>query len=55
MDTLYAQDREMATAAGGHGSTTAEAVTVAKPKHNDLSLKLKYELLKTVEKEPTIG
>ena len=45
----------MATAAGGHGSTSAGAGAVAKPKCNDLSLKLKYEVLKTAEKEPRIG
>ena len=27
----------------------------AKPKRNDLSLKLKYEVIKAVEKEPKIG
>lgn len=38
---LYAQDREMAIAAGDQESTTAGAGVVAVPKHNDLSLKLK--------------
>ena len=28
---------------------------VAKPKRNDLSLKLKYEVIKTAENEPKIG
>ena len=35
------------------GSVPSDAV--AKPKRNDLSLKLKYEVIKTVEKEPKIG
>ena len=38
----------------GSGPTnTSDAV--AKPKGNDLPLKLKYEVLKTVEKEPKIA
>ena len=28
---------------------------VAKPKHSDLSLKLKYEVIKTVDKKPKVG
>ena len=46
------------TAAGGSRSGTGPTNTsdaVTKPKLNDLSLKLKYEVLKTVEKEPKIG
>lgn len=46
---LYAHDREKATAAGSHGSTTASRV--AKYKRNYLFLKVKYEVLKIVERK----
>ena len=36
VNMLYAQDREMAIAAGDQESTTAGAGAVAMPKHNDL-------------------
>ena len=42
-------------AAGGSRSGSVPSDAVAKPKRNDLSLKLKYEVIKTVEKEPKIG
>ena len=55
MDALHTHNREMATAAAGHGSTSAGAAAVTKPKCNDLSLKLKCDVIKTAEKEPRIG
>lgn len=42
-------------AAGGSRSRCGPSDAVAKPKRNDLSLKLKYEVIKTVEKEPKMG
>ena len=47
----------MAAAGGSRSGSrpTNASDAVAKPKCNDLSLKLKYEVLKTVEKEPKIG
>ena len=42
-------------AAGGSRSGSVPSDAVAKPKRNDLSLKLKYEVIKTVDKEPKIG
>lgn len=38
----------------GSGTTNVSNV-VAKPKRNDLSLKLKYEVIKAAENEPKIG
>ena len=45
----------MAAAAGGSRSRSGPSDVVAKPKRNDLSLKLKYEVIKTVEMEPKMG
>ena len=42
-------------AAGGSRSGSVPSEAVSKPKRNDLSLKLKYEVIKTVENEPKIG
>ena len=50
---LYAHDREKATAAESHGSTTASRVT--KHKRNYLFLKVKYEVLKIVEKTSCVA
>ena len=51
---VHVHDGEMATAGScGSTSTTAGADSGAKPKRNDLSLKVKYEVIKVVE--PKIG
>ena len=42
-------------AAGGGRSGSVPSDAVAKPKRNELPLKLKYEVIRTVDKEPKIG
>ena len=42
-------------AAGESRPRSVPSGAIAKPKRNDLSLKLKYEVIKAVEKEPKIG
>ena len=49
-----ARDWRMAAADGSRPSSVPSGA-IAKPKRNDLSLKLKYEVIKAVEKEPEIG
>ena len=48
------RDWRMAAADGSQPSFVPSGA-IAKPKRNDLSLKVKYEVIKAVEKEPEIG
>ena len=53
MGMLYAHDREKGIAVGSHGFTTVSRV--AKHKRNHLFLKVKYEVLKIVEKASCVA